>query len=91
LSDLPTQAKAEEMLEHFITTIESFYHILHHPTARSRLRDMYSDLAAGKSPTRTRLAFFLGIFAASAHFSSCQRSGSSMTIKRRMWWHLVSS
>ncbi|KAJ9216050.1 transcriptional regulator family: Fungal Specific TF [Paecilomyces variotii] len=67
LDSLPTLTVAEDLLQRFLTKVNILYHMLHVQTAWSNLYEMYGDLSNGRTPTRTRLAFALSIFAVSAY------------------------
>ncbi|KAM5431261.1 hypothetical protein MferCBS31731_007935 [Microsporum ferrugineum] len=67
--DFPTYGDAKMLLDHFIRNIDALYRILHIPTTRKHLEDLYSDLDTNKTPQATRLAFFLSVFAGSVYVS----------------------
>jgi len=71
------------MLEHYIKTFNAIYPILHVPTTRCWLRELYVDLHACCIPSATRLAFFLSIFASSAYLSKDQLQPEPATLGGR--------
>jgi hypothetical protein len=79
------------MLDHYTKTVNAIYRILHVPTTWKILKELYIDLNARRIPSATRLAFFLGIFAASAYLSNDQlplesTSGSLSTTSSELWF-----
>lgn len=69
MRDFPTYNDASELLNQYIKTVDATYRILHNPTAWNLLRELYMDLGADRTPSATRLSFFLCIFAGSAYVS----------------------
>jgi hypothetical protein len=57
------------LLDHFTKSVDAMYRVLHVPTTKRLLKDLYSDLNANRLPSTTQLAFFLVIFAGSAYVS----------------------
>lgn len=63
---LPTYAEAYALLEDYIEHVEHIHRLIHIPTSRFHLQDMYDALKDGKAVSPARVALYLGIFANSA-------------------------
>ena len=83
LHDFPSVRDAEVLVEHFTTTVDATYRTLHVPTTWVRLKQLYSDVQAGKQPSATRLAHFLSIFASSAFISKAPFFFESSVLQNR--------
>ena len=71
---LPLQTEAALLFENYATQVDYIYRILHLPTIRARLDELYVGLARGSEVNLGTFALFLSIFANSAYFwtpSSC--------------------
>ena len=71
---LPLRKEATFLFENFAAEVDYISRILHLPTVRTRLDELYVGLAHGNDPNLGIIALFLSIFASSAYFwtlSSC--------------------
>lgn len=69
IEEFPTYEDGKMLLEMFLSTIDATYRILHVPTTRIWLEELYDNVQSHSSPPRTQLAFFLGIYAGAAYVS----------------------
>ena len=65
---LPSQTEATALFENYATQVDYIYRILHLPTVRTRLEELYASLARGDEVDPGTVALFLSIFANSAYF-----------------------
>ena len=71
---LPLQTEATLLFENYATQVDYIYRILHLPTVRARLDELYASLVGGGEIGLGIVALFLSIFANSAYLwtpSSC--------------------
>lgn len=69
ISTLPSHDQAKILLEFYVTKVNWLYHIIHVPTVRKMLDQIYEDLHNKRLPPYSHLALTCAIFALSAYFS----------------------